>query len=635
MATIPLSQPCSGDFELQFAARRVIPAGAKSLAAPLPQPRSHAASPAAVAVVPADNVEVLPNAAAMEGLVRQQTELPLKLPERQQQALFYRGSGAAATFAADLRVHSQRISVDVNSELTAGARTVDVQQKFAYLVAYEPIDHLTFAAPNALAEADRLKFSFDGKPLSPVAETDRNGDRSSPTTPLRIALPQPQIGRFEVLVQYTQPISSSAADRVAAVTVPLPMPSDTEISSNRVYVKTAPNVQASPRPGPWTIADSETGRVGPRSGVWLTAAGRVGEISLDLRREESAAAGALFVDRAWIQSWLSNSARQDRAVFQIVTRRKELQATLPTGAAVRQVSVLLDGQKVEYGLLADDRLSIPLSTEGEQRRYVLEMRYYFPDARAPRGALSLEFPRLGSDVWTRRLYWQLVLPPNEHVIVKPAGFNSEHFWGWHGYFWGRQPLLDQAQLESWVGVAPSGALPESSSVYLFSTLGNVDRAELRTAGRSWIVLFASGAALLVGLLLIYVPLARHPAVLLVWALALLGAGVIAPEPTLLFAQAASLGLVLALVAGLLDRTVARRRAPTRARRVPIRGWSWLRPVCRLIPWWSAIRRRRKPCLPLRRQRQGMPCHELPGGVVLVGDFAACDGDRNADVRRRA
>jgi hypothetical protein len=298
--------------------------------------------------------------------------------------------------------------------------------------------------------------------------------------------------------------------------------------------------------------------------VWLTAAGRVGEISLDLRWEESAAAGALFVDRAWIQSWLSNSARQDRAVFQIVTRRKEVQATLPTGAAVRQVSVLLDGQKVEYGLLADDRLSIPLSTEGEQRRYVLEMRYYFPDARAPRGALSLEFPRLGSDVWTRRLYWQLVLPPNEHVIVKPAGFNSEHFWGWHGYFWGRQPLLDQAQLESWVGVAPSGALPESSSVYLFSTLGNVDRGELRTAGRSWIVLFASGAALLVGLLLIYVPLARHPAVLLVWALALLGAGVIAPEPTLLFAQAASLGLVLALVAGLLDRTVARRRAPTKS-----------------------------------------------------------------------
>ena len=160
VATIPLAQPCSGDFELQFAARRAIPAGAKSLAVPLPQPRSHAASPAAVAVVPADNVEVLPNAAAMEGLVRQQTEPPMKLPERQQEALFYRGTGAAAMFAADLRVHSQRISVDVNSELTVGVRTVDVQQKFAYLVAYEPVDHLTFAAPNALAEADRLKFSL-------------------------------------------------------------------------------------------------------------------------------------------------------------------------------------------------------------------------------------------------------------------------------------------------------------------------------------------------------------------------------------------------------------------------------------------------------------------------------------------
>jgi hypothetical protein len=77
------------------------------------------------------------------------------------------------------------------------------------------------------------------------------------------------------------------------------------------------------------------------------------------------------------------------------------------------------------------------------------------------------------------------------------------------------------------------------------------------------VFFASGAALLLGLLLLYVPVSRHPAGLLVWALALLSAGVIAPEPTLLFAQAACLGLVLALVAALLDRRVARRRLPAK------------------------------------------------------------------------
>ena len=73
------------------------------------------------------------------------------------------------------------------------------------------------------------------------------------------------------------------------------------------------------------------------------------------------------------------------------------------------------------------------------------------------------------------------------------------------------------------------------------------------------MLWAAGAALVAGLLLIYVPLSRHPATLLVVGVALLATGLIAPEPTLLLAQAASLGLALTLLAGMLERGVARRR----------------------------------------------------------------------------
>ena len=99
-------------------------------------------------------------------------------------------------------------------------------------------------------------------------------------------------------------------------------------------------------------------------------------------------------------------------------------------------------------------------------------------------------------------------------------------------------------------------------------MGNVAKAELKTAGRTWIVLWASGAALVAGLLLIYVPASRHPATLLVAGIALLATGLIAPEPTLLLAQAASLGLVLTLLAGLMERGVARRRRRTIARKEP-------------------------------------------------------------------
>ena len=73
------------------------------------------------------------------------------------------------------------------------------------------------------------------------------------------------------------------------------------------------------------------------------------------------------------------------------------------------------------------------------------------------------------------------------------------------------------------------------------------------------MLVASGAALLAGLLLIYIPLIRHPATLLAAALVLLGVGILYPEPALLVAQAAGLGLALALLAALFARGLPRQR----------------------------------------------------------------------------
>ena len=89
------------------------PPGAKSLAVTLPQPQASAPASAIIAVLPADNVELIPDNKAMVGLVRQQVAAPLELPPRQQEPLFYRNEASQAVFAAELRRHAQRISVDV------------------------------------------------------------------------------------------------------------------------------------------------------------------------------------------------------------------------------------------------------------------------------------------------------------------------------------------------------------------------------------------------------------------------------------------------------------------------------------------------------------------------------------------
>jgi hypothetical protein len=185
--------------------------------------------------------------------------------------------------------------------------------------------------------------------------------------------------------------------------------------------------------------------------------------------------------------------------------------------------------------------------------------YRFPGPRAAPGLLSLEFPRLGRDASVQRMYWQLVLPPKEHVVEPPASFSGEFSWGWNGLFWGRKPLLEQRQLERWCGARELADVAGDANRYLFSTLGPVSRCEVRTAMRPLIVMGASGIALVLGLLLIYVPALRHPAVMLVGAVLVGGAAILYPEPALLLGQAASLGVVLTILAGLLQRGVVRHR----------------------------------------------------------------------------
>lgn len=294
-----------------------------------------------------------------------------------------------------------------------------------------------------------------------------------------------------------------------------------------------------------------------------------GQATLDRRTSEVQQRQSYStIDRAWVQTWFTSLARQDRAVYQLTTTRRQLEVALPAGAAASDAVVRVDGNRVDARTIADDRLLVPLPGLHADRTFVVELRYQFTGPRPPPGVMAVEFPRIGPDAWARRIYWQLVLPVNEHLTANPEGFAGEFTWDWQSYFWGRQPLLDQAQLEDWAGVGSRTALPDRTNLYLFSTIGDLQQAEVHTAGRAWIVLWGSGAALVAGLLLIYVPASRRPATLLVASVLLLAAGLIATEPTLLLAQAASLGLVLALLAGMLERGVTRRLRRTRVHKEP-------------------------------------------------------------------
>ena len=265
-----------------------------------------------------------------------------------------------------------------------------------------------------------------------------------------------------------------------------------------------------------------------------------------------------------LRDQVGRAARQDRAVFQFTTRRRELEITLPDGAACEPASVQLNGAPVTPRTRAGRVLVVPLSADAEPPRYyVLCLKYHFPGQRPSRGAMKFEFAGLGDEAWIRRAYWQLLLPPEEHLVTSPRDLTGEFAWGWNKFYFGRQPVLNQADLDAWCGLSHPGStpVPVGMNAYLFSSLDTFGPCEIVTAGRSTIVFLSSALALLAGLLLIYVRTVRHPAVLLAAAVSLAGATATYPELALIAAQASAIGLGLSLLALLLRYLTAGGRQP--------------------------------------------------------------------------
>lgn len=562
--SIPLMQPSIGQFEVRLRAHRPIAADAKSLSVTLPQPQANAPAAAVVVVLPADNIELIPNSKLTKGLLRQQTAVPMELPARQQEPLFYRSDAAKAVFAADLRRHAQRISVDVVSQVNLDGQGGRVEQKLAYRISYEPTDFFILDVPRTLAESGRMEIKHDDQAVLPILLADASDDPSKPVR-MRVGLPKACIGLCELSVRYPLPTQKAGAPP-ASVTVPLVMPAEGELASNRLYITAAPGLRVEARPGPWTALESGFPRLGQPRGLQLSTKGPAGVVELWVQGE-SGGETPLVVERAWIQTWLTSAAvggREDRAVYLFTSPRREVEISLPAGAARDAAVLLLDGKRATARTTPDGNLALSLVADGGASRHLLDVRYHFPDLRPPQGRMSIDLPRLGGETWTRRMYWQLIVPREEHVIIPPAGFTPECTWCWRGYFWGRQSLMDQSQLEAWVGLTHTSAAaasaprcPPGVNCYLYSSLGNVNHCELRTVGRSTLVLAASGLALLVGLLLIYLPALRHPAGLLAAAVLLAALGILYPEIAILGGQAAGVGLVLALSAAMLSRSFRR------------------------------------------------------------------------------
>jgi len=233
MLLLPLSQPSTGQLELKISARLPIkssddaPSDANSFSVPFPRPEADSLGPAAVVVLAADNLELIPDREAIQGLIRQQVAPPMELPQRQREPLFYRGEASNSLFAAEFRVRPQAIDVKVAGEVNIDLFGGNVKQTLSYTVQHEPADNLLIDVPRALVELDNLAFQYEGQAVLPVeisdkVETETDGHRSTRThIRMRVALPQPSIGNSKLTVGFRLPLGKLSTSKPARLNVPL------------------------------------------------------------------------------------------------------------------------------------------------------------------------------------------------------------------------------------------------------------------------------------------------------------------------------------------------------------------------------------------------------------------------------
>ncbi|MGE0759555.1 MAG: hypothetical protein AB7O38_21230, partial [Pirellulaceae bacterium] len=561
------------EFELQIQARRAIPpavapaeAAAREISFGLPRPRASGLSPAILVVAPADNIELTPLTDRLQALLADTLSPAAKVPVRQQPPLVYREEvgGPFPEFTGAFKVRRQAVSVNAEYLVHVDEREWSSNQRFATRILYEPASRLLFDAPRELVDDGAIESLLDGAPIEWKLAESAEGQVAE-RRQVVIDLPDRRIGPCEIEFRFRRPHARNLGGTPVAFRVPLVRPIETaEMTSSVIRVRSTEPIRVSlVNDQMQPMEDTSNGATVGDDMTYRTDQVVPPEITLVAITPEAGIGRSTVIERMWVQSLLTSRERRDRACFFLNTTRTQLDVTLPEGVLSTDIHVIVDGQPVKTQPLSPTarQLHVDLGDGLGRRELTLELWYWFRAQPAAIGRLRLDSPQLEEASRPERAYWEIRLPSSEHLVWSSADLVSENAWRWSRLGLLRQPQLTQRELESWVHATTQDE-ERGFNTYVFSSVGEAPAKIVLTAVRPLAVLVLAGGIFLAGVIWLYWPPIRHPAVLLAVSCLLIGLGIAYPDPAIAAAQGLALGLVLVMIARLLmilwpQRTVAR------------------------------------------------------------------------------
>jgi hypothetical protein len=573
--TLPFLQPLAGDAVIEFRAVKALDPAADRVEWTMPVPQADLVGPAVVVVSADTDIELLPDAAATTGLVRQ-TASTVEPGDAERIALAYRLDTAEGAFAAARRFLPRRVQGSIVARVGVDDREITVEEIIRLSVLYVPLEFLELSVPESLATSGAIEVRqgdvvLEATEVVAAAEVDAAGD---PLRLVRVFLPVPLLGSGTVSVRYVVSVPRLPREATVAIDVPIPLPSVTASGRQAAVIDEAATVNVTVRGDTWRREIS-----GPSSAATRSFAApkpqHVLPLAVSARTRD--AARVTVVEAAWLQTRLFPESREDVATYVVSGPGGPLEIRLPQGSGSGTTrEVRLDGQPLDGTVRHDGAILIALPEGGTARR-LIEIRTSSPWGGTAAGLglpwpLRLDAPVFVADVLQRRFYHEVLASTDDHLVGAPARWTSQQEWSWTGDRWRQIATTSRDDLIDWIASAtgrtpPSGLLAGEPSLrqsrFVFAGIGSPGQAVVWVVPTWFIVLLASGVTLAIGLLFVYRPACCRASVLV--AIASLGALVAAamPETAVLVGQAAVPGGVMALLAAALRTFIDRPAAWTR------------------------------------------------------------------------
>ena len=557
--------------ELRVEATRALPETNSEISFFLPKVNATTLTPATLQVEPADNIALLPNSRSV-GIVPETA--PSRGP-RNKSSLYYRetpyreagSSSRQSTFAAQMRRRKRSVSVNALASIQLEAEQLVVSETFEFRALYEPLREIIFEVSTANREWEGVQFSF-GNQVLPYRLLPDAGEIGIQR--LAIDVPDPRVGDLTITSRYVATASdelrNAIQDGSASIVAPLmtPLPNDeTTIASKKIEVVAPPLFSLRSKFGPPDVRGSKNQINGARRWEFPWPQG-AREFPIEITSTEEVQRGSVDIEKAYIETWLGQSGRSERACFQVVTDEPLLRIILPPGASERDTRVRLNRELVSFsrerpGIIA---VTAPPHKRGKSLSIEIASFISMPPSSVLFRHRQLTSARIGFSNQPRSLAWTVTLPASESLFFNPEDYASSVDWAWKNGAWRRIGAETRIELAKWIRVEPSSAPISSGDEYLFKSVSARSDLQLTTFPRSLVWLCGGTAALLVGFLWVYVPALRRATTLLGVAGVVFAFGAGLGEGATLFVQPIAWGLALAVFSSFLARLLGLDRGLT-------------------------------------------------------------------------